>query len=140
MKLAIAVLALIAAPTFAAELPRDLAKTLKDYERAQLHNDAVTLERLVADDYVLVNSDSTVQNKQQFLEVFRLPGFKVDPHMVEPSVEKIWSNGAVIGGLIHLTWTKDGKEQTRWLRVAHIWAKLNGHWQTVYTQLTRVPK
>ena len=140
MKLAAAILVLSAAPALAVELPPDLAKAVQDYDRAQIHNDIPTLERLVADDYVLVNSNATVENKQQFLADFGLPGFKIDPYVVEQPVEKIWGNAAVIGGLVHLSWTQDDKHQTRLLRVAYVWAKRNGHWQATYTQVTRVPQ
>jgi ketosteroid isomerase-like protein len=140
MKLAAAILVLSAAPALAVELPPDLAKAVQDYDRAQIHNDIPTLERLVADDYVLVNSNATVENKQQFLADFSLPGFKIDPYVVEQPVEKMWGNAAVIGGLVHLSWTQDGKHQTRLLRVAYVWAKRNGHWQATYTQVTRVPQ
>ena len=140
MKLAAAILVLSAVPALAVELPPDLAKAVQDYDRAQIHNDIPTLERLVADDYVLVNSNATVENKQQFLADFSLPGFKIDPYVVEQPVEKMWGNAAVIGGLVHLSWTQDGKHQTRLLRVAYVWAKRNGHWQATYTQVTRVPQ
>jgi ketosteroid isomerase-like protein len=140
MKLAAAILVLSAAPALAVELPPDLAKAVQEYDRAQIHNDIPTLERLVADDYVLVNSNATVENKQQFLADFSLPGFKIDPYVVEQPVEKMWANAAVIGGLVHLSWTQDGKHQTRLLRVAYVWAKRNGHWQATYTQVTRVPQ
>jgi ketosteroid isomerase-like protein len=140
MKLAAAILVLSAAPALAVELPPDLAKAVQDYDQAQIHNDIPTLERLVADDYVLVNSNATVENKQQFLADFSLPGFKIDPYVVEQPVEKMWGSAAVIGGLVHLSWTQDGKHQTRLLRVAYVWAKRNGHWQATYTQVTRVPE
>jgi ketosteroid isomerase-like protein len=140
MKLAAAILLLSAMPALAVELPPDLVKAVKDYDRAQVHNDIPSLRRLVADDYVLVNSNATVENKQQFLADFNLPGFKIDPYVVEQPVEKVWGNAAVIGGLVHLSWTQDGKHQTRLLRVAYIWAKRNGHWQATYTQVTRVPQ
>jgi ketosteroid isomerase-like protein len=140
MKLAAAILVLSAMPALAVELPPDLAKAVKDYDLAQIHNDILTLKRLVADDYVLVNSNATVENKQQFLADFSLPGFKIDPYVVEQPVDKVWGNAAVIGGLVHLSWTQDGKHQTRLLRVAYVWAKRDGHWKATYTQVTRVPQ
>ena len=138
MKLAAAVLVLSAAPALAAELPPDLAKAVRDYDQAQFHNDIATLEQLVADDYMLVNSNATVENKQQFLADFNLPGFKIDPYVLEQPVAKVWGDAAVVGGLVHLSWTQDGKHQTRLLRVAYVWAKRSDHWQATYAQVTRV--
>jgi ketosteroid isomerase-like protein len=140
MKLAVAVLVLSAAPALAAELPPDLAKAVRDYDQAQFHNDIATLEHLVADDYMLVNSNATVENKQQFLADFNLPGFRIDPYVLEQPVAKVWGDAAVVGGLVHLSWTQDGKHQTRLLRVAYVWAKRSDHWQATYAQVTRVPQ
>jgi ketosteroid isomerase-like protein len=127
-------------PALAAELPPDLAKAVKDYDQAQVASDIPTLARLFADDYMLVNSDASVENKEQSLADFRLPGFKIDPYVVEQPVQKVWDSAAVVGGVVHLSWTQDGKHQTRLVRLVHIWAKRDGHWQLNYTQVTRVPQ
>jgi len=139
MKLAALFLALSTAPALAADLPPDLAGAVRDYDRAQFSNDIAVLERLVDDDYVLVNSNASVENKQQFLADFNLPGFKIDPYVIEQPVQKVWSDGAVIGGLVNLSWTQDGKHQTRKVRVAYVWAKRDGRWLATYAQVTRVP-
>lgn len=140
MKLAAAILALSCTPALAAKLPPDLEKAVNDYNQAQFHNDVPALARLVADDYMLVNSNASVENKQQFLADFYLPGFKIDPYVLEEPVEKVWDNAAVIGGLVHLSWTQDGKHQTRVLRVAYVWMKRDGRWQATYGQVTHVQR
>src|SRR5262249_31328894 len=50
-------------PALAAELPPDLAKAVREYDQAQIHSDIPALARLFADDYMLVNSDASVENK-----------------------------------------------------------------------------
>lgn len=139
MRLAAAILILRATFAIASGLPADLARAVKEYDEAQFHNDVSTLARLVTDDFVLVNSDASVENKEQFLADFRLPGFKIDPYVREQPVEKVWGDGAVIGGLVHLSWTQDGKHQTRALRVAYVWEKRDGRWRATYAQVTRLP-
>lgn len=126
-------------PTPASDLPADLAQAVRDYDRAQFDNDVATLARLVDDDYVLVNSNATVEDKRQFLADFHLPGFKIEPYVVEQPVRKVWSDGAVIGGLVDLHWTQDGMRQNRRLRVAYVWAKRDGRWRATYAQVTRLP-
>ena len=140
MKLAIIafMLVLAATPALAATLPADLAESAKAYDFAQFHNDTAALNSLVADDFVLVNSNATVENKQQFLADFDLPGFKIDPYVVEQPVESVWNDAAIIGGLVHLSWTQDHKHQSRLIRVAYVWGKINDHWKVKYAQVTRV--
>jgi hypothetical protein len=139
-KLVLALLVAWAVPGIAADLPPDLAKAAKDYDRANVDGDIPTLERLFANDYVLVNSDASVENKQQAIADFRMPGFKIDPYVLTHPVEMAWDNGAVIGGVVDLSWTQDGKHQQRRIRIAHVWAKRRGNWQMIYTQVTRVPQ
>src|SRR5688572_1233518 len=129
----------IEAPASAVDLPPDLAQAVKDYDQAQFNNDIPELKRLVSDDYVLVNSDTTVEDKQKVLADHSLPGFKIDPYVVEQPVEKVWDNAAVTSGVVHLSWTLDRKHHLRVVRMAHVWAKRNGQWQATYTQVTRVP-
>src|SRR4051794_3502358 len=104
MRFAIALLALSIVPAFVSELPPDLARAATEYDRATVNNDVRSLARLVADDYVLVNSDATVENKKQFLADFLLPGFRIEPYVVEEPIQRAWGSAAVLGGRVHLTW------------------------------------
>ena len=117
-----------------------LAEAVRAYDQAQLHNDVATLARLITDDYVLVNSNATVENKQQFLADFDLPGFKIDPYVMEEPVEQLLGDTAVRSGLVRLGWTQDGRHQTRALRMVYVWTKRDGRWQIAYTQVTSVPQ
>src|SRR3954471_6089814 len=82
LALAMHSLALIfgASPALAASLPEDLAEAVHAYDRAQFANDVATLDRLVVDDFLLVNSNASVEDKTQFLADFHLPGFKIEPY------------------------------------------------------------
>lgn len=125
-------------PTASAELPPDLAKAVSDYDRATIGNDVAALAELIADDYMLVNSDATTQNKPEYLADFNLPGFKIDPYVMEQPIAKVWGAMALTGGLLPLSWTQEGRRRRRRLRIAHVWVKQGGRWRIVYTQLTRV--
>lgn len=123
-----------------AELPPALAQAVADYDQATFANDTETLGRIVADDYMLVNSDSTVQDKQSYLADFRMPGFRLQPYVLREPVHKIWDEAAITGGLLPLSWTQDGVRHSRLLRVAHVWVRQAERWRLAYTQLTRVPE
>jgi ketosteroid isomerase-like protein len=113
---------------------------MKSYDQAQIHNDIATLDQLVTDDFALVNSNASVENKQQFLADFNLPGFKIDPYVLDQPTSKVWGSAALIGGVVHLSWTQDGQHQSRVLRLAYVWRKRGERWQLTYAQLTRVPE
>lgn len=125
------------APTvFAADIPADLRKAVEDYDHAQVKEDGAELRRLVADDYVLVNSSGKVQNKAELIADYLDPNYRIEPFEVLEPVEKVWNDGAVMGGLVHLKGISGGKPFAVTLRFADIWAKRNGKWQVVYTHVS----
>jgi ketosteroid isomerase-like protein len=138
MKRIVAVLLLaVSTPALADAVPAGLARAVHDYDRATVHSDVATLDGLVTDDFMLVNSDGSVEDKRQFLADFHLPGFKIDPFVVTQKIEKVWGDGAVMGGLRTLRWTQDGRHQSRTLRIAYVWRKFGGLWRATYAQVTR---
>jgi hypothetical protein len=123
----------------AAELPADLAKAVKDYDEAQIHGNKAELQRLVADDYTLVNSSGRVQDKAELIADYTTPGYKIEPFEILQPVEKVWSDGAVMGGVVNLRGIDGGKPFSVTLRFADIWAKRNGKWQVIYTHVSKPP-
>jgi hypothetical protein len=121
----------------ATELPADLAKAVKDYDEAQVHGNRAELERLVADDYSLVNSSGAVQTKAQLIADYTAPGYKIEPFVVREPIEKVWSDGAVMAGVATLKGIDGGKPFSVTLRFADIWAKRGGKWQVIYTHVSR---
>src|SRR5690349_1715251 len=119
--------------TNAAELPADLAQAIHDYDEAQVDGNRPELERLVADDYTLVNSSGRVQNKAELIADYTTSGYKIEPFEILHPVEKVWSDGAVMGGIVKLRGIDGGKPFAVTLRFADIWAKRNGKWQVIYT-------
>ena len=130
---------LLTAVANAAELPADLAKAVKDYDAAQIHGDKAALQRLVADDYTLVNSSGRIQSKAELIADYTAPGYKIEPFEIQQPVEKVWSDGAVMGGVVDLRGMDGGKPFAVKLRFADIWAKRNGKWQVIYTHVSRPP-
>jgi hypothetical protein len=61
-----------------AAMPAELAASVAAYRRATMRADIAALSALVADDYILVNSDSSLQAKASYLADFALPGFKIE--------------------------------------------------------------
>jgi ketosteroid isomerase-like protein len=124
----------------ASTLPTDLVKAIEAYDRATVSNDTAALANLVADDYVLVNSDSTLQDKQSYLEDFKVPGFKLDPYELQQQVHKVWGDAALLAGVVRLSWTLKDEHHARLLRIAHVWTRHQRRWRLAYTQLTRMPE
>jgi len=122
-----------------AMLPPALAKAVAAFDRAQMEGDGAALAGLLADDYVLFNSRGRVEDKTAFIHDYTAPGTSMKPFTVEDEVVRHWPGGAVLGGVVTLEGTSEGKPYKVRLRFADIWAQHDGRWQVVFTQATRVP-
>ena len=130
---------LLLAATVASKIPPDLAAAVAAYDRAQIDSNRAELERWLADDYLLVNSRGQLETKAQLISDYTAPGFDLEPFKVEQPVEKVWADGAVMGGVATLRGTDGGNRYEVRLRFADIWAKRDGKWKVIYTQVASAP-
>jgi hypothetical protein len=132
-------LLLLLAASTASHVPPDLAAAVAAYDKAQVDGNPGELQRWLADDYLLINSSGAAEDKAQLTADYTAPGFDLEPFTVEQPVEKVWEDGAVMGGVATLRGTDGGKRYEMRLRFADIWARRHGRWQVVYTQVNKVP-
>lgn len=132
--------ALLLAPTAGlAQVPPDLAREAHEYERAQIEGDRAALERLIADDYVLVGGDGSRTDKAAHIAEFTAPEMDLQPVTVREAVEHVWADGAALGGTVDVVGTFAGAPFRQILRYIDVWALREGQWRVVYGQATRVP-
>ena len=143
--IAIAAALALASPAPAAQpmpvypgVPADLAKAAADFDLAQVKSDAEALKRLLADDYLLVNSQDKREDKAQFIADYTAKGFTMEPFAIDDQVIKVWSDGAVLGGAVTMKGMSEGKPYSVRIRFSDIWAKRGGKWQVIYTHANRV--
>lgn len=79
-----------------------------------------------------------MQTKAELIADYTAPGYKIEPFKILESVEKAWGD-AVMGGLVHLKGTEGGKPFAVTLRFVDVWAKRNGKWQVIYSNVSRPP-
>ncbi|MBS0480223.1 MAG: nuclear transport factor 2 family protein [Proteobacteria bacterium] len=140
------VMALTAAPVLAADAPTpaypgapaDLARAAIAFDRAQVKGDGAALTDLLADDYLLVNSQDQRETKAQFIADYTAPGFTMDPFAIDDQVIKVCSDGAILGGVVTMTGMSDGKPYSVRLRFTDVWAKRGGKWRVIFTHANRV--
>lgn len=124
-----------AAPT--PDTPASLMETAEAYEVAQIAGDAAALQRLIADDYVLVGSDGVRQNKAELIAFWTAEGFEPEPVTVTDVVEQVWADGAALGGRVTLRGVSSGEPFSADIRYIDVWALRDGAWRVVYGQTTR---
>jgi len=127
------------APAEDTVLPPDLARAAADYDQAQMHNDGAALQRLLADDYTLVNGAAEISTKAEFIRDSTAPGFSLQPFVIEHAINRVWRDGAVLSGEVTARGTDGGKPYVSHMRFADVWAKRGGRWQVIFTEVTRFP-
>ena len=130
---------LLSASAHQTAIPRDLARAVRAYDDAQVHGDRTGLNRLLADDYLLINSRGLHESKRQLIADYTAPGFTLKPFTVEDSITKVWSGSAITGGVATLEGTDSGQPYKVRLRFTDVWARRAGRWQVVYTHACREP-
>ncbi|MBY8829083.1 nuclear transport factor 2 family protein [Hephaestia mangrovi] len=115
-------------------LPPDLAAAARAFDKAQVDGDGAALQRLLADDYLLVNSQGQTETKADFIRDYTATGFSFAPFTIDKPVEQVWATGAVLGGVVDAHGTSGGKPFAIRMRFADVWVKRHGRWQVIYTQ------
>jgi ketosteroid isomerase-like protein len=133
----LAVTLLLATPVYGGVLPPDLARAVRQYDEAQVRGDRAALNRLLAEDYQLINSRGQSETKAQLIEDYTAPGFSLEPFKVEQPVEKVWHDAAIMGGVATLTGTDAGRPYKVRLRFTDVWARRAGHWRVIYTHASK---
>lgn len=120
-------------------LPPDLAAAATAYDLAQSRANRAELERLLADDYTLASMAGTNQTKAQFISDALAPGSKATYVAITKQVRKVWPNGAVLGGMVDVKGFNRGKPYVLRARFVDVWAKRDGRWQVIFTQIHSAP-
>lgn len=105
---------------------------------ALLQPDIPTLERIMADDFTYTHSSGQTQTKAEFLADFK-SGKRVFKSLKQEDVQvRVYGNAAVLTGRCDLTGVNAGKDFVLPMHFIEVYANLNGHWQWVTWQSTRL--
>jgi ketosteroid isomerase-like protein len=104
-----------------------------DNERiqAQIHADAVALERIYADDFIGVGPSGTVRTKPQVISDFTSGDLRFQSITTEDVQVRVYGNAAVETGRSTMNGQDKGKSVPRDTRFTRVWVKQQGHWRLV---------
>ena len=110
------------------------------FDDAQLKGDREVLERMLAPDFLLVRGSGRIGGKADFIAGFTDPKAHLEPFeitdrlFIRPSPDT-----AIVGGEARVRGTDNGKPLAEHFRYSDMFAKRNGQWIVVYTQVTPLP-
>ncbi len=120
---------------------RAVAALDTEYQAAVKKNDVATMDRILADDFVLVNGLGKTYTKADLLEEARSK-LMVYEHQ-EDSAQKVrvWGDTAVVTALLRAKGTEDGKAFDYKLWFSDTYVRTPAGWRYVFAQAsTRLPK
>lgn len=123
----------------AATTEQQVKSAAKEFDAAQLHADRATLDRYLANDFVFVRGAGVVSDRDDFIRTFTSGAMKLNPFKVlKPVYIEFGPDHALVGGEVTLNGTNDGEAFSEHIRFADIFARRDGQWRVVYTQVTPI--
>jgi ketosteroid isomerase-like protein len=118
------------------EVVMDVTQQACDAFRA---GDVASVERLLAPEFTLVNSDSTVQPRSEAIAEVRNGDPKYEIFRNHSMVAHVFGDAAIVQGITSLKGASNGKPFAVEVRFTDTLIKRKGQWQLVVSHVTRIP-
>ncbi len=110
------------------------------WNQMQLNHDAVAMEKMIDEDFVLTDYDGTLLDKKQFLDSIKDMSIKLTQEMSEGMKLHPHGNTVVITGATREKGTQNGKAFAHNGRFTDTWIKKDGRWLCVASHLGVISK
>lgn len=114
-----------------------LEEASKSFDDAQLHHDKAAIEAFLAPDFQYVTRKGKLLGRREFLQATTTPGEKLDPFVIaDHRVLHLGADGGIASGDARVKGSEGGKPISDRFRYADVFARRDGRWLVVYTQVT----
>lgn len=118
----------------------DLLAVADAFDRAQLTGDRTTLERMVDDGLIFIQSDGARAGKKAFIDGWTTPGDSYDPvTLVDRVVVRLGPDVFMVSAATTLSGTSGGRRFSSSFRFTDTFRRVGGEWRAVHIQVTRIP-
>jgi ketosteroid isomerase-like protein len=108
-----------------------LTRLEKDWNTAHVRGDATTLERIFADDLIVVVPGMRPLTKADSLGMFKVGGMRFDRYESSETESRVYGETAIVTGRIKRTRTIGGKSMDDDWRFTKVYVRRAGNWQVV---------
>ena len=110
------------------------------WNRALEKNDTKALDLLLADTFVSIDIDGSIETKREFLASLKSPSYQPPTQAVtEQSAVDVYGDSAVVVGVFRTQSMRKGKSVTRRERFVDTWANINHTWKCVASVAVLIP-
>src|SRR5215471_13129805 len=120
------------------EANHKLLELEKGFQNAIVANDADAIEGFVTHDWIIVNADGIIIEKERFLAVVKSGTLTHSAMTLDEPRVRIYGDTAVVTGRATSTGQFMGAEFTTLERATDVFVKTDGQWRCVLTQLTKI--
>lgn len=113
---------------------REIADLDTQYQAAVERNDAATMDRILADDFVLVTGMGKVYTKNDLLEEARSGRVEYEFQRDSEQTVRVWGDTAVITALLRAKGVDDGTPFDYKLWFSDTYVRIDGTWRYVFGQ------
>jgi len=121
-------------------MEEEILEVEKGFVDAIARNDSKAIERFVTNDWIIVNADGGIINRERFLEVINSGTLTHDMMEADDVRVRVYGDSAVMTALTRSKGKFMGHEFTTHERSTDFFVKVDGQWRCVLTQLTGFSK
>ena len=132
--MAVVLITALAALAFAQTMTKaemEVLKINKEYDMAVVKNDVQALERILADDYIYTDTDGSIYNKMQDLEIAKSGDLKFESGMSDDVKVRVYGDTAIVTGRWMSKGVYKGKAFDDKERYTSFYVRRAGRWQLV---------
>ena len=122
------------------EAKEELLKLEKAFAEAIVRNDLEDIGRLVTDDWIIIDPNGEIVDRERFFEIIKSGALTHDMMESEDFRVRVYGDSAVVTGVTRTKGKFMGQEFSTQERATDVFVKRDGRWQCVLTHLTRFPK
>ena len=132
-------LSLLIALLVAAPQPAGILTAADAFDRAQLAQDEMGMERMILDSFIFVDGSGKRQGKHAFIAGWLTPGDTYDPIiLIDRTVTPLGRDAAVVSAETKLCGTSDGKPFCSHIRFADTFVRVGSEWRVAHVQVTPI--
>lgn len=110
------------------------------WNRALETKDTKALDMLLADSFVSIDIDGSMQSKSEFLASIKAPEYHPPAQAVtEQSAVEVYGDSAVVNGIFRTKGVDKGKKYTNRERYVDTWVMINGTWRCAASVTVLIP-
>jgi ketosteroid isomerase-like protein len=122
------------------EMEKEVLKVEKGFADAIAKNDSESIERFVTDDWIIINSDGGIIEKERFMEVIKSGALTHEMMQSDDIRVRVYGDSAVVSALTRSKGKFMEQEFTTHERSTDVFVRHDGQWRCVLTQLTGFTK